>query len=326
MARVCPSMQAELAKSTALGTFMVIFTLFLPPMRNWPIWTFRESGNSNAAWAPPIAALLRFASALRQSGSRVTVAAFVVLSGLSCRDAGAYEGHTCSNGAYQYYSLWGPRPEFDKNWMPISNKNWMVTKWKQPIQIVFVDFTKGSARARELRDEVSAEAKKFADATALPINALVSDKPVTGNVVVFLSDDVLDTDLKSQDVLRNIYLSAGVRSDIDTILKLHHHGMEQMLYKCSGTIALNTTEGIVGAVLYLQTNQDKRCVPVALSAMLGIESDDPSLSMQSVPLTAADAESFEMKALSIAHEKYDSIFAHGMNDSEVRSIMAEHCR
>ena len=138
-------MQAELAKSTALGTFMVIFTLFLPPMRNWPIWTFRESGNSNAAWAPPIAALLRFASALRQSGSRVTVAAFVVLSGLSCRDAGAYEGHTCSNGAYQYYSLWGPRPEFDKNWMPISNKNWMVTKWKQPIQIVFVDFTEGSA-------------------------------------------------------------------------------------------------------------------------------------------------------------------------------------
>ena len=96
---------------------------------------------------------------------------------------------------------------------------------------------------------------------------------------------------------------------------------------CGGFSTANVRDGIVAAYLYVSIDRDSRCVLNALAAMFGLDRRTHVFSTEGALL---DARMYENELLGAVREMYtvevSSKILNGMNDAEMRMIMAGACR
>ena len=227
--------------------------------------------------------------------------------------AQAYDGITCSNGVYENFDRWGPQNG--------NQSQWLLAKWKQPIAYAIKDLTGGSARAATLKSQIESEIPEFAQATGVKMES----NPSEANTGIFISNDINATDLQTSDLLRTVLVAAmGSGANINALMAIHRQLLVQAAPRCTGLVASNTKEGIVGSFIYLQADQDEPCALIALSHLFGIGNTWIHDSNQVV--TNSDIVKIKSEALGAAHEIYDPSLQQGMTNAQVIAVMAEHCK
>ncbi|THD46029.1 MAG: hypothetical protein E7774_06920 [Bradyrhizobium sp.] len=219
----------------------------------------------------------------------------------------------CSNGVYKYYGLWGPHGS--------DGAHWRVAKWKKPIRIVMLDDTQGSSSARALKEKFENSEKEFQATSNVDITILPQSGTQTGDVVAVISTDLDASNDRNGNILTSMFRGANY-SDPEAAARSSNvrFAWRASDAQCDGVVTGNTTEGIVGGYLFAKSEGGHSCVVRMFATMFGIGTP-PSSAEDNIP--GDDQQSLVLGALK---ELYRPEIVQGMDDAQVRGVMAENCK
>lgn len=235
--------------------------------------------------------------------------------------AGSRPEVQCDAGIYKYFALWGLHGKHFEFQAPGVGKEVenTVAKWKDDVDFLIKNELSDAKRADELQHEITALFSEFGAASGVKVTR--SQKEYQ-NILVIISDDITRSDAALRFGVRSLLVAArgGESPNTEQILDLHHRSVAEMRPRCHGSQAHNDKEGIVGAFVYVQADQDSKCVIMAIAGAFGLMGV-PEEIVQKDPLPL-----FKVKILSAISELYDPAIQQGMKLDEVIQVMKRRCK
>lgn len=226
----------------------------------------------------------------------------------------------CVGGVYKNFSMWGPLAKHFEFHSVESGAEAAdsIVKWKDNVDFMIKSELGATPRSAELQREISELFFEFGTAAQVRVT---QNKGSYQNVLVVVTNDITKSESSLRGGLRSLLFAAsgGMSQNIERMLDLHHRSVAEITPRCHGSEAHNDKEGIVGAFVFVQADQDLKCAIMAIAAAFGLRGAHNEINGDS-------PQTFKQRVLAAVSELYDPSIIQGMKKDEVISTMRGKCK